>query len=53
MFLDALPRIQVRLDNNKLHFKEVVLDNDGVYQCVAENKHGMIVSSTWVHVLGE
>jgi len=53
MFLAALPRVQVRLDNNKLHFKDIRLEDAGMYQCVAENKHGMIVSSTWVHVLGE
>ncbi|KAL9967619.1 hypothetical protein ACROYT_G025889 [Oculina patagonica] len=26
------------------------MQEDGVYQCVAESKLGMIVSSTWVHV---
>ena len=41
------------MENNKLHFTKVGLDEDGVYQCVAENSHGMIVSSTWVHISSE
>ena len=42
------------LDNNKLHFNNVRYQKEsGVYQCVAENKHGMIVSSTWVDILGK
>ena len=27
-------------------------EDDGVYQCVAENSVGMFVSYTWVHVRG-
>lgn len=38
--------------SNRLIFKNVALEEDGVYQCVAENNLGMIVSSTWVNVLG-
>ena len=46
-------RNRVKLDNNNLHFLTITFDEDGLYQCVAENVHGMIVSSTWVHVVGE
>ena len=49
----SLYRTQVTRDVNKLHFKVVRLAEAGIYQCVAENTHGMIVSSTYVHVLGE
>ena len=48
-----LYRTQVTRDVNKLHFKDVRLEEAGIYQCVAENTHGMIVSSTYVNVLGE
>ena len=41
------------MENNKLHFKDITLKEDGIYQCVARNDIGMIVSSTWVHVLSE
>ena len=43
----------MRLDNNKLHFQNIALDDGGIYQCVATNKHGMIVSQTWVNIVGE
>ena len=42
----------MQVTSNKLTFENVRLQEDGVYQCVAENKFGMIVSSTWVNVLG-
>ena len=45
-------RTKVIINNNQLEFKNVELAQDGVYQCVAESKLGMIVSSTWVEVLG-
>ena len=48
----SLYRDQVIRDVNKLHLKAVRLDEAGIYQCVAENTHGMIVSSTYVNVLG-
>lgn len=44
---------RVKLDNNKLHFQDLTFYEDALYQCVAKNIHGMIVSSTWVHVIGE
>ena len=44
----------MKIDNNKLIFSVAKYpDEAGVYQCVAENLHGMIVSSTWVKVLGK
>ena len=33
-------------------FKDMVLEEDGMYQCVAESRLGMIVSATWVNVQG-
>ncbi|KAJ7377913.1 Immunoglobulin C-2 Type [Desmophyllum pertusum] len=38
------------LVGSKLHFIDVNLNDTGVYQCEAGNKHGMIISSTWIHV---
>ena len=41
----------VRPNGNKLDFQNVSSQNEsGVYQCVAENPHGMIVSYTVVKV---
>ena len=41
----------VRLNGNKLDLKNVrYLHESGVYQCVAENPHGMIASYTVVKV---
>ena len=46
--------VQVALNGNKLVFENVRYpDEIGIYQCVAENPHGMIVSSTYVKVLGK
>ncbi|XP_067024144.1 fibronectin type III domain-containing protein-like isoform X2 [Acropora muricata] len=48
--LDAKDEHFTILDN-KLEFVNVDLNSEGIYQCGAENRHGMIVSATWVHVL--
>ncbi|XP_068715039.1 fibronectin type III domain-containing protein-like isoform X4 [Montipora foliosa] len=42
---------KVRQVNTDLVFSNLTLDETGIYQCVAENKHGMIVSSTYFQVL--
>ena len=41
------------IHRDTLEFRGVSLDSEGVYQCAAENKHGMIASATWVRVLGK
>ena len=43
---------QVQMNLNELTFTNVRSQEDGVYQCVAENNVDMIVSSTWVNVIG-
>ena len=44
----------VRPNGNKLDFQNVRYQQEsGVYQCVAENPHGMIVSYTVVKLRGE
>ena len=44
----------VRLNGNKLDLKNVRYPHEsGVYQCVAENKDGMIVSYTVVKLQGK
>ena len=40
------------LEGSSLHLIEVSLDDAGVYQCVAVNAHGMIISATWINVAG-
>jgi len=40
----------LKMYGDKLEFKDAVEDSDGVYQCTAENRHGMIASATWIHV---
>ena len=50
----AFHSAHVRLNGNKLELKNVrYLQESGVYQCVAENAHGMIVSYTVVKVRGK
>ena len=39
-------------EGHKLNFRDVNYLDDGIYQCVAENRRGMITSATWVHVQG-
>ena len=41
------------IHRDRLEFRGVSLDSEGVYQCAAENKYGMIASATWVRVLGK
>ena len=41
------------IHKDRLEFRGVSLDSEGVYQCAAENKYGMIASATWVRVLGK
>ena len=43
---------RVIVDGSKLHFRNVNLTDEGVYQCAVENQYGMIVSATWVQVKG-
>ena len=43
---------QVQMNLNELTFTNVRFQEDGVYQCVAENNVDMIVSYTWVNVIG-
>ena len=51
-YLFFFHRSAVQVVSDTLNFKNVRLQEDGVYQCVAENILGMIVSSTWVNVRG-
>ena len=43
----------VKIENEKLRIENARMQEDGVYQCVAENVHGMVVSSTWIYIRGE
>ena len=52
-FLSVFHSSKIRAEENKLHFDNVSLQEDGMYQCVARNSIGMIVSSSWVHILSK
>ena len=50
----AFDSAHVRPNDNKLDFQNVRYQQEsGVYQCVVENRHGMIVSYTVVKVRGK
>ncbi|XP_022810032.1 fibronectin type III domain-containing protein-like [Stylophora pistillata] len=40
----------VAIDDDKFWIQNARMQEDGFYQCVAENKHGMLVSSTWIYI---
>ena len=43
----------LKVDGDKLYLSDVKHFSDGVYQCAAENRHGMLASATWVYVHGK
>ena len=43
----------MKIEKNQLHLIHVDSWHDAVFQCVAENDQGMIVSSVWVDVEGK
>ena len=40
------------LDNGKISFSRVLLEDIGMYQCVAENGFGLIYQTVSLHVRG-
>ncbi|XP_068759668.1 fibronectin type III domain-containing protein-like [Montipora capricornis] len=48
---ELVASLKVRQVNTELLFRDLTWNEAGIYQCVGENKHGMIVSSTYVEVL--
>lgn len=47
------PQGRVQIENGALSIATVNLSDSGVYQCVAENKHGIIYSRAQLMVLGK
>lgn len=47
------PQGRVQIENGALSIAALNLSDSGMYQCVAENKHGIIYSSTQLMVLGK
>lgn len=47
------PQGRIQIENGALSIAALNLSDSGMYQCVAENKHGVIYSSAQLMVLGE
>lgn len=47
------PQGRVQIENGALSIAALNLSDSGMYQCVAENKHGIIYSSAQLMVLGK
>lgn len=47
------PQGRVQIENGAISIAALNLSDSGMYQCVAENKHGIIYSSAQLMVLGE
>lgn len=47
------PQGRVQIENGALSIAALNLSDAGMYQCVAENKHGIIYSSAELMVLGK
>ncbi|OWK11308.1 hypothetical protein Celaphus_00006976, partial [Cervus elaphus hippelaphus] len=48
-----LTRDRIHIEQGTLNITIVNLSDAGMYQCVAENKHGVIFSSAELSVIGE
>lgn len=47
------PQGRVQIENGALSISSLNRSDSGMYQCVAENKHGIIYSSAQLMVLGK
>lgn len=47
------PQGRLQIENGALSIAVLNLSDSGMYQCVAENKHGIIYSSAQLMVLGK
>lgn len=47
-----LPQDRVEVNGARLKISNLALEDSGMYQCVAENKHGTIYSSAELRVQG-
>lgn len=39
--------------NHELRFTDLTFDDSGMYQCIAENRHGVIYANAELRVFGE
>lgn len=44
---------RVEVNNGRLRISNLALEDSGMYQCVAENKHGTVYSNAELRVQGE
>lgn len=42
-----------QLDRKEMSFNSLTFDDSGMYQCVAENRHGVIYANAELRVFGE
>lgn len=47
------PQGRIQIENGALSIAALNLSDSGMYQCVAENKHGIIYSTAQLMVLGK
>lgn len=52
-FVSLFPQGRVQLEQGSLTIPNVSLSDAGMYQCVAENRHGVIFASAELSVIGE
>lgn len=53
LYFFFLPQDRIQIEQGTLNITIVNLSDAGMYQCVAENKHGVIFSSAELSVIGE
>lgn len=49
----SLPQGRIQIENGALSIASLNLSDSGMYQCVAENKHGIIYAAAQLMVLGK
>lgn len=42
-----------QVDRKEMRFSSLTFDDSGIYQCIAENRHGVIYASAELRVFGE
>lgn len=45
--------IFLQLDRKEMRFRSLTFEDSGMYQCIAENDHGLIYANAELRVFGE
>lgn len=53
MMVSLCPQDRIHINAGKLMLSKVNLEDSGMYQCLAENKHSVIYASAELKVVGE